>query len=255
MEHALRKVLALADAELSPAEVPGLVQELSRNPSLVRALQSYLAVGRRRIAAPYAAKVQEPVPQWLVDTVMQAPMGTPEGRSFNVVSFGRALVERLKGKYRMPGWSLAAGPAVAAILAAVSVLQLVPQPTEGDRLLAAQLQQAIDKTRGGQEAPLLTFRPVLTFVDKEQAYCRQYEVRGGGERSFAVACRNPSGNWDVAMETAPSPTGTAPAGSVREELDRFVGSRMARPLDMDEADRALSSQWSALDKPEASTPR
>jgi hypothetical protein len=244
MEHALRKVLALADAELSPAEVPPLVQELARNPSLVRALQSYLAVGRRRIAAPYAAKVQEPVPQWLVDTVMRAPIGVPENSSFNVVSFGRALLERLRGKYRMPGWSLAAGPAVAAILAAVSVLQLVPQASEGERLLAAQLQQAIDQTRSGQDAPLLTLRPVITFLDKDQAYCRQYEVRGSAERSFGVACRNTSGGWDIAMETAPSPTGTAPAGSVREELDRFVGSRMARVLDKDEADRALVSRWS-----------
>jgi hypothetical protein len=242
MEHALRKVLALADAELSPAEVPGLVQELARNPSLVRALQSYLAVGRRRIAAPYAAKVQEPVPQWLVDTVMHAPIGAPEERSFNVVSFGRALLERLKGKYRMPGWSLAAGPAVAAILAAVSVLQLVPQPSEGEKLLVAQLQQAIDKTRSGQEAPLLAFRPVVTFIDKDQAYCRQYEVRGSAERSFGVACRNASGSWDIAMETAPSPTGTAPASSVREELDGFVGSRMGRVLDKDEAD-AVIGRW------------
>jgi hypothetical protein len=255
MEHPLRKVLALADAELSPAEVPGLVQEMARNPSLVRALQSYLAVGRRRIAAPYAAKAHEPVPQWLVDTVMHAPIQGPEAKSFNVVSFGRGFLERLKGKYRMPGWSLAAGPAVAAILAAVSVLQLVPRASEGERMLAAQLQQAIDRTRSGQEAPLLTFRPVLTFLDKDQTYCRQYEVRGGGERSFAVACRSQSGNWDITMQTAPSPTGTAPAGSVREELDRFVGSRMGRALDKDETDRAVSSQWSALDKSDAPTPR
>ena len=243
MEHALRKVLALADAEISPAEVPTLVQELARNPSLVRALQSYLAVGRRRIAAPYAAKVQEPVPQWLVDTVMRAPIGAPEDRSFNVVSFGRALLDRLKGKYRMPGWSLAAGPAVAAILAAVSVLQLVPPSSAGEKLLVAQLQQAIDKTLSGQDAPLLTFRPVITFVDKDQAYCRQYEVRGSAERSFGVACRNPSGSWDIAMETAPSPTGTAPAGSVREELDRVAGSRMGRVLDKDQADRAVIGHW------------
>ncbi len=56
MEHAYHKALALADAELSPAELPALVDELARNPSLVRALQVYMTVGRGRLAKTYEAK-------------------------------------------------------------------------------------------------------------------------------------------------------------------------------------------------------
>ena len=243
MEHALRKVLAFADAEISPSEIPTLVQDLARNPSLVRALQSYMAVGRNRVAKPYTAISEEPVPQWLVETVMQAPLGAAESKSFNVVSFGRRLLDRLKDKYRMPGWSLAAGPAVAAVLAAVSAWLLVPNASHGETLLASQLQRAVETTRSGQDSALLTFRPVLTFLNKNQDYCRQFEVRSGAERSYAVACRQSAGGWQVVMETAPSSLGTAPAGSGREGVDDYVASNTSRILDKEEADQAQSGGW------------
>ena len=255
MEHPLRKVLALADAELSPPDVPALVQELARNPSLVRALQSYLAVGRNRIAKAYTAKSEEPVPAWLVETVMQAPLGNPASPSFKVVSFGRTFLDRLKDKYRMPGWSLAAGPALAAVLAALSAWLLVPNASQSETLLTSQLQHAIETTGGGQEAPLLTFRPMLTFLSKDHTYCRQFEVRAGKQRSYAVACREPAGGWHVAMESPPFPVGTAPASSGREQHDRFVEGHMLRPLDKEEAERAQGGGWlQRLPAPEAAKP-
>lgn len=238
MEHPLRKVLALADAEISPAEVPALIQELARNPALVRVLQSYLAVGRNRIAKAYAAKTEEPVPQWLVDTVMQAPGGRPERQSFSVVAFGRGLLERLKDKYSMPGWSLAAGPAVAAVLAAVSAWLLVPNSGHGETLLASQVQRAIETTRGGDDAALVSLRPVLTFLNKDQVYCRQFELRSVTERSAAIACREANGGWRTVMQAGPVPIGTAPASSGREVLEHYLADNMSRQLDREEAEKA-----------------
>ena len=134
MENAYHKALALADAELSPAELPALVDELARNPSMVRALQVYMTVGRGRLAKTYEAKRAEPVPQWLIDTVMHAPVEQSAGQSSKVVSYGSALLERMRRRYRMPGWSLAAGPAFAAVLAAVSAWLLVPNSSHGETL-------------------------------------------------------------------------------------------------------------------------
>jgi hypothetical protein len=242
MEHALHKALALADAELSASEVPALVSELARNPSLVRALQVYVAVGRRRIAGPYAAKRDEPVPQWLIDTVMQAPIGETSRRAYG--SYAGALIRRLKDRYSMPGWSLAAGPAFAAVLAAVSVWLLLPASSHGNTLLTAQLQRAIETTDSGDNATLLTFRPVLTFTNKQQAYCRQFEIRSGTERSAAVACREPDGSWQVVKETPPAGLGTAPAGSAREELDRYVASEMSgSPIEKEEVGKLTRNRW------------
>ena len=62
MMNAGEKAMALVDGQLSPVEVPALVQELARNAALVAELQGYLAMSRSRIAQAYAAKTDEPVP-------------------------------------------------------------------------------------------------------------------------------------------------------------------------------------------------
>jgi hypothetical protein len=247
MEQSLRKALAFADAELSAAEVPGLVHELARNPSLVRALQVYVAVGRQRIAKPYAAKRDEPVPQWLVDTVMQSPIGQASHRASGIGAYIGGLIERLKDKYRMPGWSLAAGPAVAAVVAGVFAWLLMPNASHSETLLAMQLQRAIETTASGQTTPVLTFNPVLTFQNKDRTYCRQFELQSGTEQSAALACRERGGNWRVVMQMPARPMGTAaPAGSGRRAVDDYVRSSIAgAPLEADQVARLIDSEWTS----------
>lgn len=244
MEHAYRKAVALADAELSAAEVPALVQELARNPSLVRALQVYVAVGRRRIAKPYEAKREEPVPQWLIDTVMRAPIEdvSSRRRTSKLGALGSGLVQRLKDRYALPGWTLA-GPAVASLLAAVSAWLLLPNSSHGETLLAAQLQRTIETAGSKQEAPLLTFRPVMTFLSKDQGYCRQYDVRSATERTAGVACRTQTGAWQIVMQLPPYPT-FAPADSGREALNAYVeAQRVGPPLEPDKVEQLIRSEW------------
>jgi len=243
MENAYHKALALADAELSPAELPALIDELARNPSMVRALQVYMTVGRGRLAKTYEAKRAEPVPQWLIDTVMQAPVEQSAGQSSKVVSYGNALLERMRRRYRMPGWSLAAGPAFAAVLAAVSAWLLVPSSRHGETLLAAQLQRAIETTRNREDATLLTFRPVMTFQDKDQGFCRQFEIRSGSERSGVFACRTQNGTWDIVMQTPPAPLATGPAGAQTELNLAVTQRRMGPPLEADEVAKLTGNGW------------
>lgn len=240
MEHALRKTVALADAEISPSEIPGLIQELARSPSLVRALQMYVATGRQRVAKVYEAKRDEPVPQWLVDTVMTAPVAQPASQPSNLVSLGSRLLKRLKDGYTMPGWSLAAAP--AALLVAVSAWLLVPNTSYGETLLAAQLQRAIETTNTG-ETPLLLFRPVLTFEDKQQMFCRQFEVKSQSERFGAYACRGTNGTWDVVMQTPPTQFGPSPAA--QQDLNSAVTARRnGPPIDEAEVRRLTANGWS-----------
>jgi hypothetical protein len=243
MEKAYHKALALADAELSPAELPALVDELARNPSMVRALQVYMAVGRQRLAKAYEAKRAEPVPQWLIDTVMHAPVERAAGQSSKVVSYGSALLERMRRRYRMPGWSLAAGPAFAAVLAAVSAWLMVPNSSHGDTLMTAQLQSALERTATSQAG----FRPLLTYWSSDQNWCRQFEVRSDVERTFAIACRADDGNWRVIMQTPPGSLGAIlPAGSPREHLDRYAAASVSgQPLELPQVEEAIKSGWPA----------
>ena len=243
MEKAYHKALALADAELSPAELPAVVDELARNPSMVRALQVYMAVGRQRLAKTYDAKRAEAVPQWLIDTVMHAPIERPAGQSSTVISYGSALLERMRRRYRMPGWSLAAGPAFAAVLAGVSAWLLLPASTNGETLMTAQLQSALERTATSQAG----FRPLLTYWSSDQNWCRQFEVRSDVERTFAIACRADDGNWRVIMQTPPGSLGAIlPAGSPREHLDRYAATSVSgQPLELSQVEEAIKSGWPA----------
>ena len=244
MEYALHKTLALADAELSPAEVPALVRELARNPSLVRALQVYIAVGRRRIARPYDAKREEPVPQWLIDTVMRAPIERAADRSASVVSFGSKLLERMRRRYQHAGM----GRGRAGICCRACAVRLAADGgiVHGGLLMTAQLQNALERTASGEDPSLRGFRPLLTYWSHDQAWCRQFEMRSSEERTVGVACRADDGNWRVVMQTPPGPLGMLPAGSPRQHLDGYVATKMnGQPLETPQVEDVIKSGWPA----------
>ena len=147
----------------------------------------------------------------------------------------------------MPGWSLAAGPAVAAVLAGVFAWLLMPNASHSGTLLAMQLQRAIETTASGQRAPVLTFNPVLTFQAKDQTYCRQFELQSGTEQSAALACRERGGTWRVVIQMPPRPMGTAaPAASGRKAVDDYVRSSIAgAPLEAKQVARLIDNEWAS----------
>jgi len=240
------KAMALVDGQLAPAEVPGLVRELARSPALVAELQTYLATSGRRIAEPFQAKRGEPVPAWLVDAVLRAPSGgglqaPPIGRA------GRVLM-LLKRRYRMPAWSLAAGPALAAGLVALAAWLAMPAWFR-DAPVEANLGTALEGTESGKDAPLVALRPVLSFKSKTTAWCRQYELRYATKQaSHGLACRNGQGGWSVVAATAPAPIGPRPAGSSpRKAIDDLVTAMMGdQPLSNSDETARINKGWSHL---------
>jgi hypothetical protein len=246
MKNAGEKAMALVDGQLAPAEVPELVQELARNPALVAELQTYLATAGRRIAGPFEARHSEPLPAWLVDRVMRAPVAESSPRR-SLAGHARALTERLRRRYRVPAWSLAAGPALAAVLVALGAWLVTPLPAWGG--LEANLGLALERTESGKDAALVAVRPVLSFKSKDAAWCRQYELRyATRQASHGLACRSEGGRWDVVAATPPAAIGTRPAGSgQRKGIDELVTAMMSdQPLSRsDEADR-IGKGWSRL---------
>jgi hypothetical protein len=251
MKNPGEKAMALVDGQLAPAEVPDLVRELARSPALVAELQAYLATAGSRIAEPFEAKRGEPLPARLVDTVMRAPAtgsGVQQPREAPIVQHARGLLERLQRRHRVPAWSLAAGPALAAALVAFGAWLATPPAGRGD-LVQANLMLALERTESGKDAALVALRPVLSFKSKAAAWCRQYELRyATRQASHGLACRNDGGRWDVLAATPPAGTGFRPAGSgERKAIDELVTAMIVdQPLSRADEAARIGKGWSRL---------
>src|SRR5262245_52531308 len=226
MNDAGEKAMALVDGQLTPADVPDLVRELARSESLVAELQQHLALSRTRMASVYAAKGDEPVPQWLSEAIMHGATtaGRPGPQGAN---FGRSLLQWLQRAYQVPVWSLAAGTAVAASVAALAVFLVGHAPT-GSVVAETDLGAALERTVSGKDASLASLRPVLSFKSKNAGWCRQFEVRNANRQvSHALACRGENGRWSVLASTEPAGGGYAPAGAdQRKAIDDRVAQMM-----------------------------
>jgi hypothetical protein len=244
MNSASEKAMALVDGQLAPAELPDLVQELARNAPLVAEVQEYLALSRHRLASAFAATGEEPVPSRLVDTIIRsaAPAVAPAGQPLSA----RALAW-LQESYRVPAWSLAAAPALAASIM-LAVWWAAPAPGRGP-LLEADLGPALERTESGKDAPLGTVRPVLTFHSKDAGWCRQFDVRHATRQvSHALACRAADGRWEVVASTPPARTGLMPAGSDRRKAIDDLATSMMRgnPLSPVDETKMIGQGWRQL---------
>src|SRR5215813_12747585 len=115
-KFASEKVMALIDGQLDPAELPELVQEMIVNPNLVKDGQSYLATSQARLSQPFEAITRYPIPAEWSATIMQAPLRTSARPRRNLFDYVQDVAGRLRDKYAVPGWSLAAGPVLAGLV-------------------------------------------------------------------------------------------------------------------------------------------
>jgi hypothetical protein len=246
MKSAGEKAMALVDGQLAPAEVPALVQELARNATLVAELQDYLATTRSRIALAYAARADEPVPRRLIDAIMaKPPVGQPAARASTA---GGRLMAWLLGSYRVPAWSLAAAPTLAAAVAFAVATVVLPAAQLGYWAgLSSEMGAALERTASGKDAALASLRPMLSFNSKNAGWCRQFEVRSAGKQlSHGLACRVQAGDWRVVASTAPSATGGyVPAGTgPRKMIDDIVSSMLVgEPLSSEGEASAIARGW------------
>jgi hypothetical protein len=268
MRCAGEKAMALVDGQLAPAEVPTLVQELARNAALVAELQGYLATSQGRIGQVFAAKADEPVPPRLVDAIRSAPVGAAPATPAAPPKQARAgrlatrVSDWLGRSCRVPAWSLAAAPALAAAAAFVITVSILPtglpvgqvgrdgpQAHAGamGALASTELGAALERAGSGKDTTLASVRPMLTFASKDAGWCRQFEVRGSARQtSHGLACRGLAGNWRVVALTPPSASGKyLPAGADRRKLvDDMVTSMIAgEPLSPEGEAVVIEKRW------------
>lgn len=228
MKFASEKAMALVDGQLAPSEAPGVIQEIARSPALMRLVQKYLAVNPWKIHQLYRDFKQGTVPNRLVDAVLYSPMGEVRRSSPGFVEKLAALAARTRERYAVPGWSLAAGPALAGALVAVSAYTFMPTASVGAYADAGMMVPPLEATASGSSAQLVV-TPQFSYRSKSDELCRMLQVNYDATRaSYAVACRNVTGNWQMMVATKPGAIGSRLADpEVRRPAYAFVDATIS----------------------------
>ncbi|HEU0159889.1 MAG TPA: hypothetical protein VFR00_11265 [Hyphomicrobiaceae bacterium] len=212
-------LMAYADGVLPRHLRPLVRQALLRDPALLEKLECYI-ITNRGLAAPFDRL--PPIPDRLLRLLAE---GQPKAAGERWWLFSlRSIEPKWAEQWRLPAWSLAG---LAALVAATllawqlnTASPLRPQLADaGAQGLAssAQFQRALEASESNLSTHLASVKPTGTFLSKEQAWCRQYEVtRADDTRLAGIACRDHHGAWQVkaqaVLAAAAQTSGYAPAG-------------------------------------------
>lgn len=279
-------LMAHADGELAPQAARQLEAEMRVDPELRRRQLAFVAT-RAPLAELFDAPMHEAAPAWLVQSIMgqaapsasaNAPMAaTPSGRERVKAAtlsdwFARlrlALVRGLPSPQMAlacstallvgtgAGWSIPKnGPLVTSASEGLISFQ------SGTLLAHGELRQALESMPSGTTLALAaaglsstgqsggSVRPVATFQNGQQNYCREYELTLAQGRTFeGVACRSGEGRWQIEMQASAtltaSPAGSVkwagkPEGAVDPVIDRMIAGDV---LAMDDESRLIGKGW------------
>jgi hypothetical protein len=253
-------LMAYADGVLPRHRRPLVRQALLREPALLEKLESYI-ITNRGLAAPFERL--PPLPDRLLRLLDDAkPRRSGEHWWFLA---WRTVEEKCAGLWRRPAWSLAGVAALvgAALLAwqlnAARPLRPELAALEAQGLVAsAHFQRVLDGTQSNVSAHLATLKPTGTFLSKDKAWCRQYELTRDDRTGLAgIACRDAGGAWQVKTLAALGPTpearGYAPAGNAAHDgkadasgieaaLDKLMQDVILLPAD---ERRLIAGGWPA----------
>jgi surface antigen len=246
-------LMAYADGVLPRHLRPLVRQALLRDPELLEKLESYI-ITNRGLAAPFDRL--PPIPDRLLRLLAEAK---PKAAGDRWWLFSlRSIEPKWAEHWRLPAWSLAG---LAALVVATLAWQLNtasplrPQLADaGAQGLASspQFQRALEASESNSSTHLASLKPTGTFLSKEQAWCRQYELTRADETRLAgIACRDRDGAWQVkaqaVLTAAPPASGYAPAGedqagapSLESALGKLMQDVVLLPAD---EKRLLAGGW------------
>ncbi len=234
-------LMAYADGELDPsarAEVEGM---LARDPEARCRLQVFLATAAP-LADLFGGPMDEPVPPNLIETVMSADM-PQAGRERP--SIAAALDGLRRALFAGPGWAIAVASAVPILVVAGAIAWHLsggsPGMTElvalrqGQIFAQGPLERALETAPSGTRIALggdkstFAFEAVLTFRNRRQAFCRQYDVAAPSSEYAGVACRGKDGQWRLEIHVAVAPhepekDRIAPAGRGMSAVEAAVSN-------------------------------
>ncbi|MEJ2124269.1 MAG: zf-HC2 domain-containing protein [Alphaproteobacteria bacterium] len=232
-------IMAYADGELAPKDRAAVEAQLATDAEARERLRVFEAT-RGPVAELYDETLQEPVPGHLLKLVL---CDEPPRYYANTSSSGAAKQEKVRhnpivtvlnavGKTFISGPRLSMATAWSVLILAVAGgAGLYLNQTSGDsqQLVAVgngqifasgPLLRALETVPSGKKVSLgespasaLTVRVVLTFKNRHQAFCRQYNAMTSKGGYAGVACRTDAGQWrlDIHMASAGRPAMAEPS--------------------------------------------
>ena len=201
-------LMAYVDGELDQAQARQVKHALDSDDDARRRMDIFKE-SADMLQGVFDAPLNEPVPQRLLDTVMeQDPEETTGG-----------LVTRIKdflGISQVWKPAYAAVACIALIIGAgmahlTHTLNAPIQTQAAIQLDGEAFSRGMEKTISGQTFQVdnqgIEVIPVATFLSSSQRYCRQYEVSGTDDIGMpmlqGIACRNSAGTWSTIVRITP----------------------------------------------------
>ena len=252
-------LMAYADGQLDEQQSAAIRQAVATDEE-VRERVDLFRQSTVLLQEAYDAPLREPVPQRLVDTVL----------NYNPPSPPPGIGERLATFFRItPGWRPAHALVAMGILAiGVGLGYLFPRDISPVRLDLSVAQKGdafhrgLDTTASGQSFTLdpqgVRVLPVATFQDKSNAFCRPYDVFAVGDQGAplaqGIACRNVSGQWDTKVYIATGPKapetedplpGYVPASADDHGFVMAIADQLmaAPPLSLEDESELMAKGW------------
>ena len=233
--------MAYADGELDPAYRAEIEAAIRMDPEAGRRLETFLATGTP-IADYFVPLLEKPVPEHLVRLVKDGARQKRAGGT--VLPFSKPA--KSSGLFGGSWQAMVAASLIMVIAATASVLYLLQAggdstemdvAREGKIFAQGPLKMALETTPSGTEVALegdtsaMAAKMILTFRNRKQSYCRQYEVSGQTNGYSGVACRGKDGEWQVEIHIAASAKPQhdigeriAPAGGTASDVEAAVNN-------------------------------
>ncbi len=232
-------LIAYLDAELDAAGMDAVEQALEADPSLRLRLQR-LVVSGEQLRAAYAGVAEEAVPPQLVQAILSAPMPTPTPMPIPPARANPVTPAS-------PAWSLsswlarwlgpAAGPWMPTALASAAALGVglwlgLAQAPGGEETLAEHqpvndraLLVALESLPSGRvvQAAGRQIELLASFEHHDGRICREFnssQRNGDGLDHLGLACREPSGDWTLAVLSSEARPADTTHGGYRTASDR-----------------------------------
>jgi hypothetical protein len=242
-------IMAYVDGELGAGQTKIVEHALETDPALQEKAAMFSET-TSMLAGVYDGPLQEEVPTRLLKTVQSYPAG----------SWWQRAAKKIRRAVRIPVMSPAPAFALMAVLIIGGWL-LYPgnffNPSTGGNYPAFAkgdaFSQGLDSTPGGRLFPVAGFAarvsPVATFTDRNNRYCRRFDVLDGSDNNqiigCGIACRDQAKQWQTIVYQQVPEKGSAPSARSSFELAgssnpvNNVMNKEARNLLSDQQVRAL----------------
>lgn len=224
-------LMAYVDGALPDADMRRIEALVQADPDL-RARLLPFELTRARLPGLISGALASPIPDRLVETVLNAPIGSAAKAASASRTLQPSLFSRLTSALLPEMPAFAGAFALAASVALIAgggfmAARLMPGAgtahpevsSDQDAFASGPLREALETVASGSrfERGLLQVTPVLTVRDHAGHFCRQYTLRrAGGEPFSGFACRTAGGRWSIAFH-APSSAGAGHTASVTAE--------------------------------------